>query len=130
MKRLILGSLLLLFALVIYAQTTGSLLLPLWDWTARRYVWYTLGSGFTITGQTISVTSVAQPVRVYDVKLTRDPDGSYQLPTGALSSSVVVHVNGLRYVRGVDYTIVGGKVTPSYTWALDTFWDVRVDYDR
>lgn len=130
MKRVILCAILLVMAVAVIAQTTGNLLIPVWDWSARRYIWYSLGDGFTVTGQTISVTPAVLPVRVYDVRVTREMDGSYQLPAGAVASSVVVHVNGLRYNRDDDYGIVGDKIVPKYPWTSDIYWTVRIDYDR
>lgn len=135
MKKLLAVLLFLCVALLV-AQTVSDLWLPIWNSAVGRYQWKRLGSGFTISGDTINVT--AQPSRIYGVILTKSPTAmTYPLPV-ATASNVVVYVNGLRYVSPQDYTITAGVVTPACTpGATDCNWppvtampQVVADYDK
>jgi hypothetical protein len=66
----------------------------------------------TMSGDAVTISASdrdASP-RVYDAVLAYDATANgWRLPAGA--SNVVLHVNGLRYRGGVDYTITDGLVT-------------------
>ncbi len=136
-KALICGVLLGLAALLLFAQTTsGTLWLPLLDTSTMRWpTWRKLGTGFTVDASTISVTPVPARTRIYGERLTRNAQGNYPLPAGAIPSSLVVSVNRLPYFGGIDYDVAGGAIVPKYAWDEFGVTDgsgvmVMLDYDR
>jgi hypothetical protein len=84
-----------------------------WNGSAGRWAYYRLGSGFTLSGNTISVQAPPAAKRVYGAKLNWSGAG-YILAPGT-ASNVAVWVNGLRYLEPDDYTLQAGSVTPACT---------------
>jgi hypothetical protein len=106
----------------------------MWDSASGRYVWYQFGTGFSKSGNVISVTPSTPITPVLGVKLTYDSVGvKYPLPADANTASLAVYVNGLRYVSPGDFTIVSRAILPPCApGSLDCNWPsgavVLVDY--
>jgi len=111
MKRAVIAAALgVLAALLLFGQA-ANLYGLFWNGETGRWGYYQLGAGFSVTGNVVSVTALAAPIRIYGVKLTAGP-GGYVLPPGT-ASNVVVYVNGLRYASPEDYSITAGVVKPA-----------------
>lgn len=117
-------------AIVVFGQVASSgYQVAIWDVAARQYVWPTLGQGLAVREGQLEVLlppPAPQIERVYDVELQRSGAG-WALPADA--AAVVVHVNGLRYRRGLDYQIEDGIVTPMATNMVAGML-VTADYDH
>ncbi len=97
---------------VLGAQTTA---------VPKLYGWIVDGSGKWLTlGPTLKISSTGQldavipastaKIRTYNAVLTYDAvNRNWPLPTTA--SSIVITVNGVRYVPGVDYNVAASKLT-------------------
>lgn len=133
MKKFLFG-LLVISSLLIAQVSLSSLQILAWDTTNGRVAWYTLGSGFTKTGNVISVTPVTGPTQVKNVKLT-PVNNTYPLPADASTVNLTVYVNGLRYIPPSDYTINNRIITPScLPDSVDCNWSrnalVVIDYEK
>lgn len=105
--------------------------IPLWN--GRGYVWVKMSSHFTLNNGVLDVAIPAAPAvvqRAYSVPLTFEATvNGYPLPIP--NSNVVVYVNGLRYMPGVDYLINGGVVQAMSTnWPPPADTMVSIDYDK
>jgi hypothetical protein len=119
-KAILLG---VLLATGAFAQTKVQILV--WDVTAHRYLFPTMGGTLKITNGVLDVVFAGIPDRLYSMTVTASADGTYQLPTTA--KKIVVLQNGLRQFEGIDYSLVGTKVTPLWPWPADSL--IRFDYE-
>jgi hypothetical protein len=84
----------------------------------HRRILLGLAGACALSAQKTTATSYSNVMPV------RQADGSYKL--AATPKTCNVYRNGLRMAPGVDYTLGGMLIVPSYTWdAADT---VLVDY--
>jgi hypothetical protein len=85
--------------------------------SSGRSALLTLGAGVDVANGVISVKpgAVTVSVSLASTTLARAVDGTYPAVTGA----VVYTRNGLLLLDGVDYAIVGGRLTPTTGWGLD-----------
>jgi len=108
------------------AQVASTVWIPVW--VGSRYQWVRLGDSLQIRDGRLEV-AVQQRVRRYGVIVQPDGAGIYHYPQGVDPASVVVHINGLRATRGVDYTVVPDQ----YGIRLQGEWTeqplVVLDYD-
>lgn len=126
-----------LFAVALLGDISFSqLYVPMWDSVSGRYTWYQFGTGFTKSGNVITVTPQAATVPVLGVRLTYDPVGvKYPLPADANLASLAVYVNGLRYASPGDFTVVSrALIPPCAPGSVDCNWPtgavVLVDYSK
>ncbi len=133
--------LVLLFSVVSFAQT--NIWVQTWSTnpTAPNPQWVQLGTGFSVINGVLTFTAstTPAPTRIYEQVLTANTSGQYPLPVPTANpATVAVWVNGARYYRPRDFTIVNGVIIPACVAGVITCnWPpasvtsiVLVDYDK
>jgi hypothetical protein len=106
--------------------------IAVWNEVTKTYVAVKAGANIKVdlTAKTISaVIPPAPKPRVFGQVLTFTTDG-WLVPFGAVPSSIVITVNGLRYTLGIDYLVTAGMITAIDPSMMSSDSLVVVDFDQ
>jgi len=118
---------------IILAAAVQAQQIAVWNETTKTYVAVRAGTGIKVdlTAKTISATATVVKPRVYGTVLPfASTSNGWAVPFGAIPSSMVIWVNGLRYVIGTDYTVVAGLIAAINPSMMSADAMVVVDYDQ